>query len=178
PPEAAGIMMGGLSLAAEYVAEGKAIGLKSGRPHYETTRDLADLSNEVLLHAFSLAGDLDCAVQVHAESGPCEDMVGMAKAQGMNPARVVKHFGTPETPLIPSLVAKHEAIPDLCRAKREFTMESDYMDENSRPGAVIGPKSVPRFTLRLLEQGHISEEDLFRIHMHTPRKVYGIGTEL
>ncbi len=178
PSEAAGIMKEGLSIAAEYVAEGKAIGLKSGRPHYETTQELADLSNEVLMHGFSLAGEIDCALQVHAESGPCEDMVDMAKVQGMNPARVVKHFGAPETPLIPSLVAKHEAIPDLCRVKREFTMESDYMDENSRPGAVIGPKSVPRFTLRLLEQGHITEEDLFRIHVHTPRKVYGIGTEL
>ena len=57
-------------------------------------------------------------------------------------------------------------------------MESDQMDENSRPGAVIGPKSVPSFTLRMLEQGSITEEDLYRIHMHTPRKVYGIEIEL
>ena len=29
------IMRGGLEIASEYVAQGKAIGLKSGRPHYE-----------------------------------------------------------------------------------------------------------------------------------------------
>lgn len=176
--EAAEIMKGGLTLAAQYVDEGKAIGLKSGRPHYETTEEITVLSNQVLVHAFSLAADTGCPIQIHAESGPCADMIDMAKSQGMNPARVIKHFGTPDTPLLPSLVAKHEEIPELCRIKREFTMESDYMDENSRPGAVIGPKSVPRFTFRLLEQGSITEEDLYQIHMHTPRKVYEIDIEL
>lgn len=176
--QAADIMKDGLTIAAQYVSEGKAIGLKSGRPHYEIREEITVLSNEIVSHAFSLAADAGCSIQIHAESGPCADMIEMASSQGMNPARVIKHFGTPDTPLIPSLVAKHEEIPNLCRLKREFTMESDYMDENSRPGAVIGPKSVPRFTLRMLEQGSITEEDLYRIHMHTPRKVYGIEIEL
>ncbi len=46
-------------------------------------------------------------------------------------------------------------------------MESDFMDENARPGAVIGPKSVPRYTNQLLRQGLITEEDCFRIHAET-----------
>lgn len=171
-------MKEGLSLAAEYVKEGKAVGLKSGRPHYEVAQDLLDASNRVLSHAFMLGSECKCAVQVHAESAPCEDMIRMAREVSMPPERVVKHFGTPETPLIPSLVAKHEAIPDLCRQKRAFTLESDYMDENSRPGAVIGPKSVPRFTKKLLENGSINEEDIFRIHQETPEKVYGVEISL
>jgi len=75
--QAASTMEEGLTVAAGYVREGKAVALKSGRPHYETTPDILDASNRVLSHAFSLAGDLGCAVQVHAESGPCSDMLGI-----------------------------------------------------------------------------------------------------
>jgi TatD-related deoxyribonuclease len=168
------IMKEGIALAGEFVGKGQAVALKSGRPHYEVAAEIADASNRVLSHAFTLAADLDCAVQVHAESGPCADMVSMAESAGILPWRVVKHYATPDTPLTPSFIATHPDIPALCRKGRAFTMESDYMDENSRPGAVIGPKSVPRTTFRLLETGAISEEDAYRIHAETPSKVYGV----
>ena len=168
------IMKEGISLAAEYVATGRAVALKSGRPHYEIGPDVLEASNRILSHAFSLAAARDCAVQVHAETGPCADMVAMAESAGLLPWRVVKHYATPDTPLTPSFIATHPDIPGLCREGRAFTMESDYMDENSRPGAVIGPKSVPRATFRLLEQGVISEEDAYRIHATTPSRVYGV----
>lgn len=176
--QAAEVMKSGLTCAAEYVREGKAIGLKSGRPHYEVSPEIMTVSNEVLTHALLLSGELECSLQIHAESGPCNDVINMAVSAGMDPARVVKHFGTLDTPLIPSLMAKHEAIPSLCKAGRDFTMESDYMDENSRPGAVIGPKSVPRFTRNLLTSGLITIDDIYRIHSETPQKVYGIEITL
>ncbi|MDD1673107.1 MAG: TatD family hydrolase, partial [Methanomicrobiales archaeon] len=172
--EARDLMKGALSRAAVHVYEGRAIALKSGRPHYPVDEDLLQASNEVLSHALQLGKECSCAIQVHAESGPCADIMEMARAVGMSPDRVVKHYAVPETPLIPSLMATHEAIPALCREKRWFTMESDYMDENSRPGAVIGPRSVPRMTHRLLENGSISEEDAHRIHVITPERVYGV----
>jgi TatD-related deoxyribonuclease len=174
PGQASVIMKEGLDFAARYVVEGAAVALKSGRPHYEVPPEITALSNDVLSHAFSLGRDCRCAVQVHAETGPCDDMIGMAIAAGMDPARVVKHYASPETSLLPSFMAKHEAIPALCREGRRFTMESDYMDENSRPGAVIGPKSVPRFTNRLLSEGLITREDVHRIHADTPSRVYGV----
>jgi TatD-related deoxyribonuclease len=102
----------------------------------------------------------------------------MAREAGLDPGKVVKHFATPETPLVPSLIARHEAIPALAREGRSFMMESDYMDENSRPGSVIGPKSVPRFTRRLLETGEISEEAVYRIHVETPSRTYGVEIRL
>ncbi|MDD1675882.1 MAG: TatD family hydrolase [Methanomicrobiales archaeon] len=176
--EARDLMIGALSRAAVHVQEGRAIALKSGRPHYPVGDEILRASNEVLSHALSLGKECACAVQVHAESGPCEDIIEMARRAGISPARVVKHYAVPETPLIPSFIATHEAIPALCREKRRFTMESDYMDENSRPGAVIGPRSVPRITLRLLEKGLITEEDAIRIHVTTPEEVYGVEIAL
>jgi TatD-related deoxyribonuclease len=57
-------------------------------------------------------------------------------------------------------------------------MESDYMDENSRPGAVMGPKSVPRYTNQLLASGGMTEEDCFFIHAETVERVYGVPVVL
>ena len=168
------VMKRGLDIAAEYIGEGKAVALKSGRPHYEVPPAILDASNDVLSHALSRAARLDCAVQIHAESGPCADVVNRAGRAGLPAFRVVKHYATPDTPLTPSMIATHPAIPELAVEGRQFTMESDYMDENSRPGAVIGPKSVPRATFRLLSTGLITTEDAHRIHAETPGRVYGV----
>jgi len=126
--EAAELMKAGIDCAAGYVQEGRAIALKSGRPHYEVSPEILAASNEVLAHALIRAAECRCALQIHAETGPCTDIVEMARKAGMPVERVVKHYGSPDTPLHPSLIAKHEAIPDLAREKRAFTMESDYMD--------------------------------------------------
>lgn len=176
--DAVAVMMAGLDLAAGYVEEGRAVAIKSGRPHYEVPPDVMEASCTVLSHAFRLAAGLGCAVQVHAESGPCADLVPLARRAGLSPERVVKHYAEPGTPLHPSLLATHPAVPELVRAGRPFTMESDYMDENSRPGAVIGPKSVPRVTRKLLEAGTISCEDAWRIHAEIPSRVYGVHITL
>ena len=176
--QAVTVMKAGLDCAARYVHEGKAVALKSGRPHYDVDPEILAASNDVLEHALNLAAECNCALQIHAESGPCNDVVAMAQVAKVSIERVVKHYGSPDTPLHPSLIAKHEAIPQLARDKRPFTMESDFMDENSRPGAVIGPKSVPRYTNLLLKNGLISQEDCFRIHAETVEKVYGVAITL
>jgi len=176
--EAIEVMKGGIDCAARYIREGTAVALKSGRPHYEVSPELLAASNGVLAHALSCAADCGCALQIHAETGPCADIADMARHAGIPVERVVKHYGAPDTPLHPSLIAKHEAIPDLIRRKATFTMESDYMDENARPGAVIGPKSVPRYTNQLVAAGHMTAEDCFRIHGETVSRVYGVPIQL
>ncbi|MDD1719050.1 MAG: TatD family hydrolase [Methanoregulaceae archaeon] len=178
PDTAAGTMKGGLDLAARYVEEGKAIALKSGRPHYEVSPEIWSASLDVLSHALSLAAGLGCALQVHAESGPCADIAEMAGKAGMRAGKVVKHYATTGTPLVPSVTAKGTAFADFLHSKGEFMLESDYMDENSRPGAVTGPRSVPRMTRKLYDEGLLSEDDVYRIHVLTPSRVYGVDISL
>jgi TatD-related deoxyribonuclease len=176
--EATALMKAGLDCAATYIREGKAVALKSGRPHYEVSPELLAASNEVLTHALQLAAGCSCALQIHAETGACMDVVEMARVAHMPVERVVKHYGSPDTPLHPSLIAKHEALPQLIREHRRFTMESDYMDENSRPGAVIGPKSVPRYTNQLITSGQMTIEDCFFVHKETVERVYGVTVQI
>ena len=176
--EAEELMKGGLDVAAEYVAEGKCIGIKSGRPHYPVSSEVWEMSNRVLSHALTLAGELDCPLQIHAESGPCDDVIDMAKKAGMDSSRVIKHFATCDTPLHPSVTAREPFLADWFRDGREFTMESDFMDDNSRPGAVNGPRSVPRTIQRMLQKGEITVDNVCRIHLDVPSKLYRVSFEV
>ena len=176
--EAESLMKGGLDLAAEYVADGKCIGIKSGRPHYPVSPGVWEMSNRVLSHALTLAGELDCPLQIHAESGPCDDVIDMAKKAGMDSTRVIKHFATCDTPLHPSVTAREPFLADWFRDGKVFTMESDFMDDNSRPGAVNGPRSVPRTMQRMLQKGDITVDDICRIHSDVPGKLYRVSFEV
>ena len=176
--EAESLMKGGLDLAAEYVADGKCIGIKSGRPHYPVSPEVWEMSNRVLSHALTLAGELDCPLQIHAESGPCDDVIDMAKKAGMDSTRVIKHFATCDTPLHPSVTAREPFLADWFCDGKVFTMESDFMDDNSRPGAVNGPRSVPRTMQRMLQKGDITVDDVCRIHSDVPGKLYRVSFEV
>jgi TatD-related deoxyribonuclease len=92
----------------------------------------------------------------------------------MDASRVVKHFATCETPLHPSVTVREPFLNEWFEQKREFTLESDYMDDLSRPGAVNGPRSVPRRMQRLLQAGIVSPDDMWRVHSVVPERIYGV----
>ncbi len=178
PPAASNLMQAGLDLAAEYVAAGQAIGLKSGRPHYEVSEEVWTAANEVMRHAFHRGAELGCAVQLHAESG--EDFTEIAEwatAAGLPPERVVKHYAEgPIEGIIPSVTADKDALTVAADADDPFLMETDFIDDPDRPGAVLGPKTVPRRVHWLAEQG--DTDAIRRAHIETPAAVYGIDTTL
>ena len=96
----------------------------------------------------------------------------------MDTSRVIKHFATCKTPLHPSVTAREPFLADWFREGRVFTMESDFMDDNSRPGAVNGPRSVPRTIQRMLQKGDITTDDVWRIHGDVPAKLYRVPFEV
>ena len=56
-------------------------------------------------------------------------------------------------------------------------METDYIDDLLRPGAVLGPKTVPKTTFSLLSNGLLDEEKIHTIHIINPKKTYNIDLE-
>jgi TatD-related deoxyribonuclease len=175
--EARDIMQTGLDVASEYVTDGPALAIKSGRPHYEVADDVWDASNEVMCHAFELAADGDFAVQLHTEGGEdFEQVAQWAQQRGMDRKQVVKHYsgGKLQGPTKSVLVDKDE-IEVAIEEDEPFLMETDYIDDPDRPGAVLGPKTVPRRVRWLLQEGH--EEAVRTAHVETPQEVYGIDTE-
>jgi TatD-related deoxyribonuclease len=177
PDAAADLMCAGLDLAAEYVADGRALALKSGRPHYEVSDAVWAASNDVLKHALALGAEHDCAVQLHAEaSEDFTEVAAWAEAAGMAPDRVVKHYaGGRLEGITPSVMSDKERLETAAERGAPFLMETDFIDDPDRPGAVLGPKTVPNRVNWLAENGH--EEAIRRAHVETPRQVYGIDTE-
>lgn len=46
------------------------------------------------------------------------------------------------------------------------------------PGAVLGPKTVPRRTMELLQKGALTEEQAWQVHAENPKRVYGVDVAL
>lgn len=177
PEEAADLMCAGLDIAADFVASGPALAIKSGRPHYEVSDAVLEASNRVMDHAFEVASEIGCAVQLHTEGGEdFTDVADRAEARGLPRERVVKHYsgGRLDGP-VPSVIANKEDLETAVETGDPFMMETDFLDDPDRPGAVLGPQTVPARVRWMAEQGWTEAID--RAHVETPATVYGIDTE-
>jgi TatD-related deoxyribonuclease len=177
PAAARDLMCGGLDVAAEFVADGRALAVKSGRPHYDVSDAVWDASNAVTRHAFEVAADVGCAVQLHTEaSEDLTDLAAAAEAAGLDPTRVVKHYaaGRLAGPT-PSVMSEKDRLERAAESGEPFLMETDFVDDPDRPGMVLGPKTVPRRVRWLLDAGY--DDAVRRAHVETPAAVYGIDTE-
>jgi TatD-related deoxyribonuclease len=177
PDEARDLMRAGLDVAAAYVRDGRALALKSGRPHYDTADAVWDASNAVLRHALALGADADCAVQLHTEaSEDLTEIAEWAEERGLPARKVVKHYAGPTLAgPTPSVMCRKEWLREAAESGAPFLMETDFVDDPDRPGAVMGPKTVPRRVRTLLEDGYV--DAVRRAHVETPADVYGIDTE-
>jgi len=177
PEEARDLMQAGLDVAAEFVADGPALALKSGRPHYDVSDAVWAASNDVMRHGFDLAAETGCAIQLHAEGGEdFTEVAEWAEERGLPSERVVKHYsGGRLDGITKSVISNKEDLEVAVEEDEPFMMETDYIDDPDRPGAVLGVKTVPRRVRWLRDEGH--EAAIRRAHVETPASVYGIDTE-
>ena len=186
------IMRGALETAQKLVLDGRAVGIgEVGRPHYEVSTEELLVHNRLIQYAMELAKDANCPVQLHTEtSGPSEfkEFAKMADKAGLERSQVIKHFSGPMVleeenhGLTSSLIATRDVVTEgveklhseLSNGKLNFIMETDYMDDLSRPGAVLGPKTVPRRTRELLEKGIITEDEAYMIHVENVERIYHV----
>jgi TatD-related deoxyribonuclease len=180
-------MMDGMEIAAELVREGEAMGIgEIGRPHFPVSNSIWQRSNEVLKHGMKLAKEVGCAVQLHTESaGPeaWKELAGFADEVSLPREKVVKHYSGPAIleeenhGLFPSVLASKMNITEAAAKGSRFTMETDFLDDLKRPGAVLAPATVPKRTKAMLETGIFTEEMVAKIHGEWPRKIYGMEIE-
>jgi TatD-related deoxyribonuclease len=186
--EAKKILIKGMDIASELIRSGEAIAFgEIGRPHFEVSPEIIEASNEIMLYGMELAGELGCAVILHTESTTpkvCEELAKLADRARLPRDKVVKHYSPPlVTPnknsgLFPSVLASEKNIIEAVNQGTRFLMETDYLDDPKRPGAVLGVRTVPKRTKKLLADGLITEEDVFTIHQSNPALVYGVEFEI
>lgn len=133
----------------------------------------------------SLAKKEGITLQLHVEGeleSTYRDLSVMAEKAGLSPRRLVRHYA-PATiskdvtqGLTPSVFIGKGAISELMQSVEScshgFFLETDYMDDVRRPGAVLGPKTVPKRTHQLLEAG-LDEEYLWKAHRDLGEELYG-----
>ncbi|TET89956.1 MAG: metal-dependent hydrolase [Methanomassiliicoccales archaeon] len=181
------IMMKGMDLAAGFVEKGLAIAVgEIGRPHFPVSEEIMQVSNEILKYGMELAKDTDCPVVLHTESatlGTFKELAEMADSVGLSRERVVKHFCPPIVDLdknhglFPSVLASKQNIRSAISQGNRFLMETDYIDDPRRPGAVLGPATVPRTTMAMLRDGLFTEEDVLAVHKTHPEEIYQISID-
>ncbi len=186
--KAKNILIQGMKLAADYVEESKAVALgEIGRPHFEVQQEILEASNDIMRYGMELAADIGCPVVLHTESTDpetCEEFGNMADQAGLSRDKVVKHYSPPlityeeNKGLFPSVLASEKNLRAAAEKGDRFVMETDYIDDPNRPGAVLGIKNVPRKTKKLLDEGVFTEEQVWKIHKENPADIYGIDIEL
>lgn len=172
--------------AVEYcctlVDTGELVGLgELGRPHFPVTEQVWEQANRVLETALVYTRDAGGAAVLHTESGTPEvmsELGAIADRARFPKTQLVKHYGGPgalEEPagLVVSIIASRKNLQAATTSGAEFMLETDYLDDPDRPGAVMGPKTVPRRTLAALDSGLLDQEMAQRIHVELPDRVYG-----
>ncbi len=105
----------GIDLAAEYVKEGKAVGIgEVGRPHWEVPNDVIDLFNELLEYTFGVAKDVNAVVHLHLERNGVNtalSIIDMVRRVGNRPYSVIMHHAEPITINITSSNGVMPSIP-------------------------------------------------------------------
>ena len=179
------IMKKGIDEAASLCEEKECIGIgEIGRPHFPVEKQVISDSNDILMYGMQKAKDLDVPVILHTESSNpknCKEFVEMGKKCGLKANKIVKHFCPPlilkteNYGLMPSVLASKKNILEAVKKGTRFMMETDYIDDPNRPGAVLGPKTIPKRTFQLLKEGLITEKKIYEIHKKNPEKTYNIS---
>lgn len=179
-----------IDAALEFLHEGKAHAIgEVGRPHWPVSDDVWDLSNMLLEETMAMAAKENIALQLHVEGeldSTYRDLSEMAQRVNLSKNKLVRHYSPPQIDetmtrgLTSSVLVGKGALQPLMETyeqnKTGFMLETDYMDDPRRPGAVLGPKTVPKRTQQLLEAG-MDEEALWRCHVDVPNAIYGVNEE-
>ena len=179
-----------IDAALEFLHEGKAHAIgEVGRPHWPVSDEVWDLSNMLLEETMAMAAKENIALQLHVEGeleSTYRDLSEMAERVNLSKNKLVRHYSPPQIDesttrgLTSSVLVGKGALQPLMETyeqnKTGFMLETDYMDDPRRPGAVLGPKTVPKRTQQLLEAG-MDEDALWRCHVDVPNAIYGVNEE-
>ncbi|HLE48054.1 MAG TPA: TatD family hydrolase [Candidatus Thermoplasmatota archaeon] len=176
----------GYAAAFEIIREGKAVALgEVGRAHFPIAAEIQLELTTMLQEAFDIAAEGDTPVILHTEHATPEvfhELSDMANLAHLDHDRVVKHYAPPAIlpdenfGLVPSIIASRSNVQAAAAQGNRFLLETDYIDEPTRPNGVLPPSAVPQRTKALLQQGSPIEL-LEKVHRELPARVFKVTME-
>jgi len=152
-----------VGLALDHIDAGDAVCLgEVGRPHYPVSDETWSAANEMLREVMALAAGAGISIQLHVEDNgetTCREIAALCDEAGLARDRAIRHYapadvGTDFTHGLAATVSvgrgSVETLTETtANANAPWGMETDFLDDPRRPGAVLGPKTVPKRTQQL-----------------------------
>jgi TatD-related deoxyribonuclease len=172
-----------LDLAGQWVESQRAVALgEIGRPHFPIEPDRRELVEQVFRHALETARDVGCPAIVHCEDLDAAGYRGLSEIAASVPfpaQRLVKHYARTVVPaperlgVVPSYIARRELIEPVRSDQGAWFLETDFLDDPARKGAVLDLATVPRRAQAIAETGAAGIELLRIPFVDSVRSVYG-----
>lgn len=156
-----------------------------GRAHFAVPAETQERLNGLLLYGMGRAKDAGVPIMLHTEHtepATMAEFAGMADRAGLPRDRVIKHYCGPlvldgETHgLVPSIIAGRSNLRAALQkepGQARFMLETDYIDEPTRPDVVMPCDTVPKRVKGLLQNGELSEAQAWSMGDTLPRRLYG-----
>jgi TatD-related deoxyribonuclease len=172
-----------LDLAGSWIRERKAVALgEVGRAHFPIAPAVASAIDSAFRHAFEVARDVGCPLVVHSpdlDAAGFRELAERAREAGVPAGRVVKHYARARVPLgeregvVPSYLARRELVHAVSDDPAPWFLETDFLDDPARPGAVLDLATVPRRAQALAREGSELGSRLFVPFVESVERVYG-----
>jgi TatD-related deoxyribonuclease len=176
-----------LDLAGGWVRERRAVAIgEVGRPHFPVAEELRGPIESVFRHALEVACDVGCPVVVHStdlDAAGYRELSAQAREVGVPPEHVVKHYARSRVPpgdrggVVPSYLARRELVRDVAGDPGPWFLETDFLDDPSRPGAVLDLATIPRRARAFAERSPDAEAVLAVPFVESVERVYGLRLE-
>lgn len=155
-----------------------------GRQHYSTSPERLVLSEAIMVRALVLARDYRVPIQLHLEQGGLPTAYSIKLLTGVigaDTSRTLIHHANLET----AKWADQLSIPftaPIRHFNREYAsnkwrhgmFESDFIDDQSRPGVSAHPWDIPRLVGEYLAEGLLSEDQAYKMLVDNVVKYFNV----
>jgi TatD-related deoxyribonuclease len=174
-----------LDACRPFFADGRAHCLgEVGRAHFDVPADVQAHNNELLAYAMAVAKDSGVPIMLHTEHtepATMAEFAAMADRAGLARERVIKHYCGPlvrageHHGLVPSIIAGRSNIRTALAHDPggRWLLETDYIDEPTRPDVVMPCDTVPKRVMGLMQNGEMTQETAWRVGKDMPERLYG-----
>lgn len=155
-----------------------------GRQHYGTSPERLVFSEIIMVRALTLVRDYGVLAQLHLEQGgfataySIKALVNLVKTDlsrvlmhhvNLETARWAEEFGIPFTAPIKQFNEEYAT-----RRWRYCMLESDFLDDPSRPGVSAYPWEIPDVVEGLMKHGLLSEEQAYKMLLDNVIKYFNV----
>ena len=173
-----------LKLIESKIKEGVIDGIgEVGRQHYGTSYARISVAESVMIRALELARDLNVVVHLHLDQSgwpTCHLLSKVVELIGVKRKLVLVHHANKHSAQpcveygLPISAPVKQEIPEIIRLPGLILVESDYIDDNERPGASSYPWDIASVFTRLVKTGVIEEGVASRVLVDNIVDYYGV----